>query len=235
MDFHKILLSLVVLMVISFQAIGQGENKYITFSGFVIDSKTEEPLPNAYISIPAAGRGTIADARGYFILYVFPEDSVVFSYVGFKPQYHRIPKKAMLNYSAVVELQQDAKLLKEVKVYPFSTEEEFKEALIAMELPDAREREQIAKNFSREKIAEMANMSGMSADMNYRYAMTQQLNQLQTRGQVTMNPLLSPFAWTSFINSVKRGAFKDKSWKGAADNIPKEPGGRDNIFRNGRN
>ncbi len=224
---------LFLFLTLSFQTFGQGENKYITFSGFVIDSKTEEPLPNAYISIPAAGRGTIADARGYFILYVFPEDSVVFSYVGFKPQYHRIPKKATLNYSAVVELQQDAKLLKEVKVYPFSSEEEFKEALITMELPDAKEREQIAKNYSREKIAEMANMAGMSADMNYRYAMSQQLSQLQSRGQVTMNPLLSPFAWTNFIRSVKQGAFKNKSWKGAADNIPKEPGSRDAFFRNG--
>lgn len=235
MKFNKICCFLAVLLSFSLEGLAQGENKYITFSGFVIDSKTEEAMPNAYISIPAAGRGTIADARGYFILYVFPEDSVVFSYVGFKPQYHRIPKKATLNYSAVVELQQDAKLLREVKVYPFSSEEEFKEALITMELPDAREREQLAKNFSKEKLAEMGNMMGMSADMNYRYAMSQQLNQLQTRGQLTMNPLLSPFAWASFINSVKRGAFKDKSWKGAADNIPRESGTRDNIFRNGRN
>lgn len=232
---YSCILFLCIISLISYNTQAQGENKYITFSGFVIDSKTEEPLPNAYISIPEAGRGTIADARGYFILYVFPEDSVVFSYVGFKPQYHKIPKNTQLNYSAVVELQQDAKLLKEVKVYPFSTEEEFKEALVKMELPDARERALLEKNYSREKVAEMVAMRGMSADMNYRYAMSQQLQQLQNRGQVTLNPLLNPFSWGSFIKSVKSGAFTDKSWKGAADIVPREPGTRDNIFRNGGN
>jgi hypothetical protein len=232
---YSYLLFFFFIYLASYSTQAQGENKYITFSGFVIDSKTEEPLPNAYISIPEAGRGTIADARGYFILYVFPEDSIVFSYVGFKPQYHKIPKKAQLNYSAVVELQQDAKLLKEVKVYPFSTEEEFKEALVKMELPDARERAMLEKNYSREKVAEMVAMRGMSADMNYRYAMSQQLQQLQNRGQVTLNPLLNPFSWGNFIKSVKSGAFTDKSWKGGADIVPREPGTRDNIFRNGGN
>ena len=68
---YSYLLIFLFIYLVSYNTQAQGENKYITFSGFVIDSKTEEPLPNAYISIPEAGRGTIADARGYFILYVF--------------------------------------------------------------------------------------------------------------------------------------------------------------------
>lgn len=218
------------------KAFAQGEQKYIIFSGFVIDSKTNEPLPNAYIYLPKAGKGTLANNKGYFILYAYPGDSVVFSYIGFKKQYHIIPKKAEVNYSAVVELQEDAKMLREVKVYPFNTEEEFKRALVEMNLPDEKERQILEETFSPTNIARMAAMHGMSSGENYRYAMSQQIQQIQSRGSVNTNPLLNPFAWAGFIKSVKNGALKDKSWKGAAQMMPRDKVSRDEIFRDsGRN
>lgn len=210
----------------------QGEQKYIIFSGFVIDSKTNEPLPNAYLQIPRAGKGTLANNKGYFVLYAFPGDSVIFSYVGFKKQYHIIPKKAEVNYSAVVELQEDAKMLREVKVYPFNTEEEFKRALVEMNLPDEKERKILEETFSPTNISRLAAIQGMSSGENYRYAMQQQMQQIQSRGTVNTNPLLSPFAWMNFIKSVKNGSLKDKSWKGAAEMMPRDKVSRDEIFRN---
>ena len=147
------------------EANAQGEDKYIQFSGFVIDSKSEEALPGAYITIENAGRGVISNSKGYFILNVFPGDSIVFNYLGFSKQYHVIPKEAGLNYSAVVELQEDAKVLKEVRVYPFRTEEEFKNALIAMELPDERERQILRETFSQDNVNRLVAMQGMTALM----------------------------------------------------------------------
>lgn len=218
------------------KATAQGQDKYIQFSGFVIDSKTEEALPGAFIKIENAGRGTLSNSRGYFILNVFPGDSIIFSYIGFAKQFHVIPDNVGLNYSAVVELQEDAKMLKEVQVYPFRTEEEFKKALIAMELPDDQERRILRETFSQENINRMVAMQGMSADANYRLAMNQQLMQIQRQGQMTVNPLTNPFAWLNFINTVKSGSLKDKSWKQQFENKPSfEKGGRDNIFRNGGN
>lgn len=211
----------------------QGDKKFIQFSGFIIDSKTEEALPGAYIQVTNAGRGTMTNTKGYFILNVFPGDSIVFSYMGFKKQFHIVPKTVGLNYSAVVELQEDAKMLKEVKVYPFSTEDEFKRALVEMQLPNEKARQILEETFSQEGISRMIAMQAMSADANYRYGMNQQIAQIQKQGQVTTNPLLNPFAWANFIKTIKNGTIKDDSWKSKYENVPREKGGRDAIFKGG--
>ena len=221
-----------ISLIISNLAFSQGEIKYITFSGLVIDSQTKEPLPGAYITIPRAGRGTLSNSKGYFVLGVFPGDTINFSYLGFKKQFHIIPKKTELDYSVFVELQVDSKMLKEVKVYPFSTEEEFKQALVDMKLPDDRERKILQETYSPENIARMASVHGMSADANYRYANNQFLKQIESRGQVTMNPLLNPFAWVNFVKAVKSGAWKDKAWKAGANVAPADNVTRDAFFRN---
>ena len=222
---------LLVSLLATVQSYAQGEKKFIAFSGYVIDSKTDEPLPGAYIINERAGRGTLSNERGFFIINVFPGDSMVFSYLGFKKQYHIIPKDVSLNYSAVVELSEDAKMLKEVKVYPFSTEEEFKTALVEMELPDARERGYMEENLSRENLDRAFAMQGMSADANYRYAMNQQLMQYQNRSTVTTNPLMNPMAWMSFIKSIKDGTFNNKAYKKGEFSSGKNGGSRDAIFK----
>ncbi len=223
-------LILLISLLAAVETQAQGEKKFITFSGFVIDGKNDEPLPGAYIINERAGRGTLTNEKGYFVINVFPGDSLVFSYLGFKKQYHIIPRDVMLSYSAVVELNEDAKMLKEVKVYPFSNEEEFKLALIEMELPDARERGYMEENLSRENLDRAIAMQGMSADANYRYAMTQQLRHIQNQSTITTNPLLNPMAWSSFIRSIKDGTFSNKSWK-KGDYIPRSDGSRDAIFK----
>jgi CarboxypepD_reg-like domain len=210
----------------------QGEKKFITFSGFVIDGSTDEPLPGAYVINDRAGRGVFTNNRGYFIIEVFPGDSLLFSYLGFKKQFHIIPKSLGLNYSAVVELSIDAKMLKEVTVYPFRTEEEFKTAFLNMELPNSAEREAIERNYNLENIKRLAANQAMGAGGGYRYAMDQQLMHLQNQRQVTVNPLTNPFAIMNFIRSVKNGSLLDKAYK-KADYIPAEKGTRDNILKGG--
>jgi CarboxypepD_reg-like domain len=227
-----IYLTVLISLIVSGLSFGQGEIKYITFSGLVIDSQTKEPLPGAYITIPRAGRGTLSNNKGYFVLGVFPGDTVNFSYLGFKKQFHIIPKKAEIDYSVFVELQVDSKMLKEVKVYPFSTEEEFKQALVDMKLPNDRERKILEEVYSPENIAKMASVHGMSVNDNYRYSQNQFLKQIESRGQVTMNPLLNPFAWVNFVKSVKSGAWKDKAWKAGANTAPADNVTRDEFFRN---
>jgi CarboxypepD_reg-like domain len=226
-------LFLSVLFLLSIQEVwAQGEKKYVTFSGFVIDGSNDEPLVGAYVINDRAGKGVFTNPKGYFILDVFPGDSILFSYLGFRKQFHIIPKQVGLNYSAVVELSIDAKMLKEVKVYPFRTEEEFRTAFLEMDLPNSKERDVIEKNFSSENIRRAAANQAMGVGGNYRYAMDQQLMHLQGQKQVTMNPLTNIAAWTSFIKTVKSGALTDKSWK-KGEYVPTERGSRDNIFKGG--
>jgi len=226
------LLVLSGLTLLTTDARAQGEQKFITFSGFVIDGSTDEPMVGAYVINHRAGKGVQANAKGYFILDVFPGDSIVFSFMGFKPQYHIIPKNTGLTYSAVVELNIENKWLKEVKVYPFRTEEEFKMAFLSMDAPNEEERRIIEKNLGTATLRSIAMAMPMSSMGNYRYAMDQQLTHLHSQKMNTVNPLTNAGSWLNFIRSVKNGTVL-KGLSTGNGGLPQERETRSEIFRAG--
>ncbi len=213
----------------------QGQDKQITFTGFITGGKNNEPLPQAYIYIPKAGRGVLANNSGFFALPVFPGDSVVFSYLGYAKQYHIIPRRLTdITYSAVIVLEEDVKTLAEVKVYPYATEELFKEAFVNLKLPDEKEREALARNTSSEYLAKMAAITPMGATANYQNFINQQYfgrEAITQRGQATTNQFLNPFAWANFIKSVKRGDLKQKEFRKDLNQAPRENMTRKDILQ----
>ncbi|MGL4631361.1 MAG: carboxypeptidase-like regulatory domain-containing protein [Leadbetterella sp.] len=226
-------------LVLTFLVFGQNlraqvQSKFVYFSGFVIDSKSDQPLPGAFVMNQTAGKGTYSNDKGYFILDVFPGDSIVFSYVGFKKQFHKVPRATGIDYSAVVELNSEATLLREVKVYPFRTEEEFKTAFLTMELDDQADRDAIANRYNVEYIRRLAANQAMGSMGNYRYGLDMQRNYDINRRYMNTNPLTNPFAIANFIKSVKNGSLKDKNYK-EAEYIPAERGTRDQLFKAGKN
>ena len=216
-------------------AFAQGQDRQVTFTGFLTSGKTSEPLPGAYIYIPKAGRGVLAAPNGYFALPVFPGDSIIFSYVGFKTQYHIIPSRLTdLTYSAVVALQEDVKTLAEVKVYPYATEELFKEAFVNLKLPDEKERENLARNTSPEAIMRQAATMPMGALANHQNFVNQQFfgrESIIGRSQTPTFAFTNPFAWANFIRSVKRGDFKNQEWRSQLNKAPRENVSRKDILQ----
>lgn len=204
----------------------QGQERQVTFTGFLTGGKTNEPLPGAYIYIPKAGKGVLSAQNGYFALPVFPGDSIIFSYVGFKTQYHIIPKRLTeLTYSAVVALQEDVKTLAEVKVYPYATEELFKEAFVNLKLPDEKERENLARNTDPAAIMRQAATMPMGAIANHQNFVNQQFfgrESVYGRSNVPTFAFTNPFAWANFIRSVKRGDLKTKEWRSELNKAPRE-------------
>lgn len=213
----------------------QGQVKSIMFTGRVVGVKGTQTLGKAYILIPRAGRGTLADVEGYFALPVFPGDSVVFSYLGYQKQYHIIPKRHMEeSYSAIILMKEDVKTLAEVKVYPYATEEEFKKAFISMKLPDEFERDNLERNTRQELLMQMAAATPLSAAGNYRNFMDQQIfgrENAANRSFTTTMPFLNPFAWASFIKSVKNGDLKKKEYREILKQAPRENISRQDILK----
>lgn len=213
------------------EARAQGEIKAIMFTGLLTGGKNNEALPGATVYIPRAGRGTITNAYGYFSLPVYPGDSVVFSYVGYEKQYHVIPRINEQTYSRIIELKEDVTLLREVKVYPYPTEEDFKRAFLATRLPDEKERENLAKNTDPRALRQLAAQMGMGPAANYRYFIEQQNNYTFNRTAMTTIPFLNPLAWASFIRSVKNGDLKRDDWKAAANAAPNQNLNREQYIR----
>jgi hypothetical protein len=213
----------------------QGEQKAIIFTGVVVGGKSTDRLPGAYIFIPKAGKGTLADSRGNFTIPVFPGDSIIYSYVGYKKQYHVIPRNYNADtYSAIVAMQEDVTMLSEVKIYPYATEEDFKKAFLALKLPDQADRDALARSTDPDYINRMAAQVPNNAQTNYRYTMDQQLFGRESaagKGFATTFPFLNPFAWANFIKSVKRGDLKQKEWRKDLNNAPRESITRQDVIK----
>jgi hypothetical protein len=204
----KFLLYIALLFTISLYsqtARAQGEQKAIIFTGVVVAGKSTDRLPGAYIFIPKAGRGTLTNNSGYFSIPVFPGDSIVYSYVGYKTQYHVI--------------------LAEVKVYPYATEEDFKKAFLELKLPDQADRDALARSTDVDYINRMAAQMPNNAQTNYRYTMDQQLfgrESAANKGFATTFPFLNPFAWSQFIKTVQDGGLKKKEYQKDLNQTPRE-------------
>ena len=230
-------MSLLLLSGAFADLLAQGQDRQITFTGFLTGGKNNEPLPGAYIYIPKAGKGVLSAPNGYFALPVFPGDSIIFSYVGFKTQYHIIPRRLTdLTYSAVVALQEDVKTLAEVKVYPYATEELFKEAFVNLKLPDEKERENLARNTDPAAIMRMAATMPMGAAANSQNFVNQQFfgrESVAGRSYTPTFAFTNPFAWANFIRSVKRGDLKTKEWRSELNKAPRENMTRKDILQDG--
>ncbi len=213
----------------------QGEQKAIIFTGVVVAGKSTERLPGAYIFIPKAGRGTLANNAGYFSIPVFPGDSVVYSYVGYKTQYHVIPRNYNAEtYSAIIAMQESVTMLAEVRVYPYATEEEFKKAFLALKLPDQADRDALARSTDIDYINRMAAQMPNNAQTNYRYTMDQQLfgrESATNKGFATTFPFLNPFAWSRFIKSVQDGDLKKKEYRKDLNQTPREEMTRQDFIK----
>lgn len=190
--------------------LAQGEPKVIQFSGVVAGGDSLYGLRSANIYVPKAGRGTITNEYGYFSMPVLPGDSVVISSLGYQKQYFIIPPTYnKQNYSVIVEMLEDATMLPEVRVFPYPTEEIFKEAFLALRLPQ-EQKSAVEKNLNEDIMKRIFENTPMSPQANSRHYQDVYNQQQLQRNQVVTNPLLNPFAWIKIINAIKKGDLKKK-------------------------
>ena len=219
------------------QALGQGQDKTVLFQVQIVSSNGSEFLPMAYVYNPRAGRGALSDNFGRADMNVFPGDSLVFTYIGYKNKFYIIPRSNDLVHQKVISMDEDSKMLAEVKVFPHANEEEFKQAFLNMRLRDERQRAILAQNLEQSKLNVFALQAGLGAAANFRNFSDMMVSS-QANKTFYASPLLSltnPFAWMSFIKSVKNGDLKRDDWKKAYEFMPKENISRQMYLRGAAN
>lgn len=187
-----------------------GGSPVIQFSGIIVGEDSTSGVPGVHIYVPKAGRGTTSNQYGYFSMPVLKGDSVVISTIGYGRQHYIVPGDKGESITVVVELTADTTYLPTVEIFPYPTEELFKEAILALELP-----EQIDKgspNMGEDVLARMFRDLPMDGSMNHSYYMNQQFHQMHNRfsNPYYNNPLLNPLNWAKFIKSIKNGDLKKK-------------------------
>ena len=220
--------------LLSLAVFSQGQDKTVLFQGRVVASSNSEFLPLAYIFNPQAGRGALSDNFGQVDMYVFPGDSLVISYIGYKKKYYIVPRDTELVHQVIIPMEEMTTMLREVKIFPHSSEEEFKQAFLAMQLRDAQQRDNARNNLEQSKLNAFAMQAGMGASSNFRNFSDMMISSQANKSffNSPMLALTNPFAWISFIKSVKNGDLKRKDYKKAYEFLPKENLNRQMFLRN---
>jgi len=198
------------------KVLAQGKPKVVQFTGIVASGDSLYGVPGVTVLVPKAGRGTITNDYGYFSLPLLAGDSVIIRAIGYKHLTVVIPRNYnKQSYSVVLELKEDAAVLPEVRVFPYPTERDFKQAFMKMKTP-GRDLTGPERSLSPEVVAAIFNNTPMTSTQTFRNTMDmQQLDRDRRNGIApnprTNNPLLNPFAWMKFIESIKNGDLKNKN------------------------
>jgi len=179
------------------------KRRIIQLSGIILGEDSVSGVPGVHVYVPKAGRGTTSNIMGFFSMPVLGGDSIVISSIGYVRQHYIVPSHLNEDFlTIIVEMTTDNTYLKEVTILPFPTEEVFKQAVLALNVPmdDGIDR----RNLNAELMALMMRSTPMDGNMNYRYYMEQYNSSLADRSMGRTNPFLNPFNWARFFRDLKQ-------------------------------
>jgi CarboxypepD_reg-like domain len=191
------------------KAHAQAADPVVLLSGIIVSGDSAYGIAGVHVYVRKASVGTISNGAGLFRLSVVPGDTIEFSHIAYHKQRFVVPPTEELAMSVLIDLKSDNVMLPVVEIFPYPTEEIFKEAFLALDLTDKRE-ENMQKTMNKEAMDRMVKNIGMDGGGNHRYYMEQQVNQVHNQFFAPTFSLLDPFAWSKFIQSVKRGDLKKK-------------------------
>ncbi len=187
-----------------------GDKQIVQFSGVIVGQDSTTGVPGVHIYVPKAGRGTTSNLYGYFSMPTLEGDSVIISAIGFEKILYVVPRNRGENITEFFELQTDTTYLEEVEIFPYPTEKDFKQAVLALRLPSDNVSQD---NLGAEVLARMAETLPIDGGEAYNNFVNQQFYTAHNRYLYNPNPIstfLNPFAWSELIKSIKRGDFKKK-------------------------
>jgi hypothetical protein len=213
LDFkHIVIVALLGAIVLGAaqSAFAQQKKRIIQLSGVVLedDSVSGRPIPGVHVYVPKAGRGVTTNGMGFFSMPVLENDEITISAVGYARQFFKVPANAKEYETIVVTMVMDTTYLEAVTIMSFPTEEVFKEAVLALNLPTT-DNGIARRNFNEELMALMLKTTPMDGYMNQRYYLDQWAGSANNRYQPVTNPFLNPFNWAKFFTQLK----KDKNKK----------------------
>ena len=188
-------------------SLGQTRPNVLQFTGIVVSEENEHGVPGVHIYTMKGGRGTTTNMYGYFSMPVLGGDSLIVSSVGFQKEEVIIPKDRNQDLTVVIRLKEDTTYLPELEIYPFPSEELFKEAVLALRLPNEYDLRNMQQNVDQEMLNKIYRATAMGASGNHHYYMNLQNSAYNGRFQPNSISLMNPFAWSQFIKSLKK---KDK-------------------------
>jgi hypothetical protein len=184
------------------------DERMIQFTGRVLNEFLQ-PLKFAHILDLRNNQGAITDREGKFSFIVFPNDSILFSTLGYKKSFVIVPDDLENPFFIRdVLMASDTILITEIEIYPWNDYEEFKEAFLNLELPED-DLDRARKNIALIKTQILLE-NNMTSRENFNEVMKQQFNQTTINGTQPTYQIFNIFAWQKFFKAIKNGDFKQK-------------------------
>ncbi|HZI53819.1 MAG TPA: carboxypeptidase-like regulatory domain-containing protein [Chitinophagaceae bacterium] len=178
--------------------------------GVIMTADSLVGIPAVSVIIKGQNRGTLTNEDGVFSIVVLKGDQVEFSHVSYKPKTVEIPRSLEGNQFSVIQLMvADTIYLPATIIRARPTAEQFARDFVNAKVPDddieiARQNTSAAKRRILMKTVE--GDGGEATRMQFNKV----ANRATYQGQIPPMNIFNPAAWADFIESWKRGDFKNK-------------------------
>jgi hypothetical protein len=190
-----------------------GYERFVQLSGIITDNAFN-PVQGVAVISRKLHRATLSEYTGIYSITTTPGDTVFFRAMGFK-RYHTIipPDYQEKHCKADIVLEADTIPISEVKILPWRTYTEFL-ADIAREKPKDPKIEYMNENLASIYVAIANDINvAITPEAGFNYVTKQNFSAMSTNNMYPVNNLLNPIAWVKFIDELKHGLLKNKTYK----------------------
>ena len=177
------------------------EQQVVQFTGVIVADDGYTQIPGVHVYVPKSGRGTSTNMYGFFSMPALVGDEIVVSAIGFLKQHYIVPEGENGRVNVLFKLEEDTVYLQNVDFTLYISEREFKEAILALQLPNNRD--VLQNRLDGAALAMMLRNTPYDASLNARHYFDQQQYYMQDNYGPRSNPFLNPFNWGRFIKSLK--------------------------------
>ena len=178
------------------------DRKVVQFTGIIVDQDGVTEIPGVHIYEPNTGRGTTSNVYGYFSMPAIVGEEIIISAIGYVKQSFIVPDGKNERVNVLFKMEEDTVYLQNVDISLYVSEREFKQAILALNLPD--QGEMIQGRLDGAAMQAMLRNMPYDASLNARYYFDQQFYYQQDTYGPRSNPFLNPFNWGRFIQSLKK-------------------------------
>lgn len=188
----------------------QARDSVVQLYGVIMTADSLVGIPAVSIVIKGQNRGTVTNGDGVFSIVVLKGDEVEFTHVSYKPKTISIPRSLEGNQYSVIQLMvADTVYLPATILKPRPTPEQFARDFANAKVPD--DNIEIARqNTSEAKRRVLLQTTPGDGGEATRVQFRNLANRAVYQGQIPPMNIFNPAAWASFIDSWKRGDFKNK-------------------------
>lgn len=179
--------------------------------GIIMTADSLVGIPAVSIMVKGQNRGTISNNQGVFSIVVLKGDEVEFTHVSYQSKRIKIPLNLEGNQYSIVQLMvADTVYLPATILKPRPTPEQFARDFVNVKVPDD-EYEIARKNTSAAKRKILLRTTPGDGGEATRMQLNKIANRAVYQGQNPPQNIFNPAAWADFIESWKRGDFKNKN------------------------